>query len=344
MQHPDEGRLHEYADGALPAAERAALEAHLAQCAPCRAALGEVHALMGESDRLVATLELDPPVRLPAAPSATVITRRPWYLSRTVGLAASTLLVATVGWLVVGRRGVAPEPAQGAGAEAAKVAEAREEPAPAAPPAEAAAPPAARDLAANDARIDDPAAAQTREEAARIGGAASRRAAPEPAMPSAATGAAAMRADTPPAVPLNDLPARRPEVAADGQAVPLNDLPTTKPQVAEQAPAGVPLNDLPTRRPTVAAAAPPTGNAAPPRYAIEGLQPLSHDSLPGGGVRTVYSVNGTRVELEQGPAGTVAKRERAAATETSWTLDGTRITLRGALPTAELEALRQRVR
>jgi hypothetical protein len=268
-----------------------------------------------------------------------------------VGLAASALLVASVGWLVVGGRGVAPVPARGEGAETAKVAEAREKGAPAARPADTAASgtadavatPATPDLAANEGRTGE-SAPVAREEAARIGGSAARRAAPEPALPSAAPGAAAMRADTPPAIPLNDLPARRPEVAADDRAVPLNDLPTTKPQVAGQPPAGVPLNDLPARRPTVAAAPPPTGNAAAPRYAIEGLQPLSHDALPGGGVRTAYSVNGTRVELDQGPAGTFTQRERATTAEASWTLDGTRLTLRGALPAAELEALRRRVR
>jgi hypothetical protein len=215
----------------------------------------------------------------------------------------------------------------------------------ASPAADAAAPPAARDLAPNETRGQESSAtAARREEAARIGGAAVQRAAPEPAAPSAARGSAVMRADTPPAIPLNDLPARRPEVAAEDRAVPLNDLPASKPQVAGQPPGGVPLNDLPARRPTVAAAAPPKGNAAAPRYAIEGLQPLSHDSLPGGGVRTAYSVNGTRVELDQGPAGTSMPRERAPTAEASWTLDGTRLTLRGALPAAELEALRQRVR
>jgi hypothetical protein len=58
----------------------------------------------------------------------------------------------------------------------------------------------------------------------------------------------------------------------------------------------------------------------------------------------VYSVNGTRVELDQGPGARPANAERSAQYEVSWTRDGTPLTLRAALPPAEVEALRARVR
>src|SRR5439155_15691994 len=45
MSHVDEGTLHAYLDGELPSSERVALEAHLAQCATCRAGLEEERAL-----------------------------------------------------------------------------------------------------------------------------------------------------------------------------------------------------------------------------------------------------------------------------------------------------------
>ena len=41
MSHVDEGTLHAYLDGELPSVERTALEAHLADCATCRANLAE---------------------------------------------------------------------------------------------------------------------------------------------------------------------------------------------------------------------------------------------------------------------------------------------------------------
>ena len=53
MSHVDEGTLHAYLDGELPSTERAALEAHLAQCASCRATLTEERALLERASALL---------------------------------------------------------------------------------------------------------------------------------------------------------------------------------------------------------------------------------------------------------------------------------------------------
>ena len=46
MSHVDDGTLHAYLDGELPAPERAALEIHIAQCATCGARLAEERSLI----------------------------------------------------------------------------------------------------------------------------------------------------------------------------------------------------------------------------------------------------------------------------------------------------------
>ena len=65
MSHVDEGTLHAYLDGELPSTERSALEAHLAQCATCRATLDEERALL---ERATALLGSARPVEHEAPP------------------------------------------------------------------------------------------------------------------------------------------------------------------------------------------------------------------------------------------------------------------------------------
>ncbi|OLD87419.1 MAG: hypothetical protein AUG85_07270 [Gemmatimonadetes bacterium 13_1_20CM_4_66_11] len=82
MSHVDEGTLHAYLDGELASGERATLEAHVAQCATCRAALADERALR---DRASAVLSLARPSERPA-PSleqlrrASPAKRSPWHL------------------------------------------------------------------------------------------------------------------------------------------------------------------------------------------------------------------------------------------------------------------------
>jgi len=65
MSHVDEGTLHAYLDGELPSVERAALEAHLADCATCRENLTDERALR---ERATAVLGSARPAERPAPP------------------------------------------------------------------------------------------------------------------------------------------------------------------------------------------------------------------------------------------------------------------------------------
>ena len=63
MSHVDEGTLHAYLDGELPAPERAALEVHIAQCTSCSARLTEERSLI---ERASAVLSAARPSERPA--------------------------------------------------------------------------------------------------------------------------------------------------------------------------------------------------------------------------------------------------------------------------------------
>jgi hypothetical protein len=65
MPHVDEGTLHAYLDGELSLTERAASEAHLAQCEACRARLLDERALR---ERSTALLRMALPVERPVPP------------------------------------------------------------------------------------------------------------------------------------------------------------------------------------------------------------------------------------------------------------------------------------
>jgi hypothetical protein len=132
-----------------------------------------------------------------------------------------------------------------------------------------------------------------------------------------------------PAVAAGQLANRAPAVVAD-----------TPPSRAAE---GVALNDLPPWKPKVAA---PAAVPAAARFRLDGLDVVSSRPLPGGGIRLVYSVNGTPLEFDQVPeAVTAAQPERdAGLNELTWPRDGLRLTLRSALAVGELERLRQQVR
>ncbi|HUC41901.1 MAG TPA: zf-HC2 domain-containing protein [Gemmatimonadales bacterium] len=113
MSHVDEGALHAYLDGELPSAERAALEAHIAQCESCRAQLVEERALL---DRANALLGAARPVERPV-PSFEQLRRArqrsPWRVRTPVAWAASIVLALGFGYYLASMRAyrVAPEAA-----------------------------------------------------------------------------------------------------------------------------------------------------------------------------------------------------------------------------------------
>ncbi|HEX5818451.1 MAG TPA: zf-HC2 domain-containing protein [Gemmatimonadales bacterium] len=301
MSHPDDGRLHALVDGELSPADAAAIEAHVQTCQPCRVRLDEARMLLGESDRIVARLDLEPR----RAPRATGGGRR--FDVRVLGLAASALLVVTVGYLALRPdRGVpAASPVAARAAESVNAAPKEAAPAPATSAEQDVAPP---------------------------------RAAPEPERRPAAERSLAQREEAKPeaapAAPTAGRMASRADAAEQRVA---SDTPPTR------AADGVALNDLPPWKAKVAAPSPPPPSA---RFRLEGLDVVSSQPLPGGGIRLVYSVNGTPVEFDQVPASAAAQPAPTAGAmrELSWPRDDHRLTLRSTLPAAELERLRQLVR
>jgi hypothetical protein len=98
MSHVDEGTLHAYLDGELPSAERAALEAHLAGCATCRANLTEERALR---ERATSVLGAARPAERPAPPLEQLRRepqRSPWRVRRSFAWAASIALALGLGY------------------------------------------------------------------------------------------------------------------------------------------------------------------------------------------------------------------------------------------------------
>jgi putative zinc finger protein len=82
-QHPDEGTLHAYIDGELPGAEAKALEAHVAGCASCSAALAEARGLVAVTSQVISALDAVPAAaRTPAAVVGRASTERAARVSR----------------------------------------------------------------------------------------------------------------------------------------------------------------------------------------------------------------------------------------------------------------------
>lgn len=100
MSHVDEGALHAYIDGELPAAERAALEAHIAACSACRAQLADERALVERASKL---LGLAQPVERPAPPLHQLRQRRLLgRLGMPLAWAASIVLALSIGYSLRG--------------------------------------------------------------------------------------------------------------------------------------------------------------------------------------------------------------------------------------------------
>jgi hypothetical protein len=91
MQHPEEGIIHAWLDGALPAGEAAALEAHVAGCAECGALVAEARGLVAASSRIVGYLDVVPGNVIPAVPAKKK--RNFWLQSPWPAAIAATLVI-----------------------------------------------------------------------------------------------------------------------------------------------------------------------------------------------------------------------------------------------------------
>src|SRR4051812_15280360 len=97
MQHPDEGTIHAWLDGALSPEEAAGVEAHINECAQCQSAVAEARGFIAASSRILTALDNVPRGVVPAAQPKRGIA--PW-----VWRVAATGLVVAAGTLVVVRR------------------------------------------------------------------------------------------------------------------------------------------------------------------------------------------------------------------------------------------------
>ncbi len=96
MSHLDEGTLHAMLDGELSGDEVAEAQAHLEQCAQCRASLAEAKDFFSETDVLIESLD-EPESPAPAAPAENAPAARAWYRRpRVLSLAATVALVIGV--------------------------------------------------------------------------------------------------------------------------------------------------------------------------------------------------------------------------------------------------------
>lgn len=98
MSHVDEGTLHAYLDGELPSTERAALEAHLAQCATCRATLTEERALLERASALLGSARPAERAAPPFEQIRRTPRRSPWHVRTPVAWAASITLALGIGY------------------------------------------------------------------------------------------------------------------------------------------------------------------------------------------------------------------------------------------------------
>ena len=116
MSHVDDGALHAYLDGELTPVERARLEAHVAECAPCRTRLDEERALIERASGLLGLAQ--PPER--AMPPLHQL-RRPrltWRLRVPIAWAASVVLALGLGYYIGGENPGQVMPLAGAREEA----------------------------------------------------------------------------------------------------------------------------------------------------------------------------------------------------------------------------------
>ena len=102
MQHLDEGTIHSWLDGALSADEAASVEAHVAECAECRAKLAEARGFIAGASRILTALDDVPSGVVPIAQPARRV--NPNFLRA----AAVVLVVATGGLLVMRGSGNGP--------------------------------------------------------------------------------------------------------------------------------------------------------------------------------------------------------------------------------------------
>jgi len=93
MQHPDEGTIHAWLDGALSAEEAAHVDAHVKDCAQCQAAVAEARGFIAASSRILTALDNVPRGVIPAAAARRRVQPWVWRAAATVLVVAGATLV-----------------------------------------------------------------------------------------------------------------------------------------------------------------------------------------------------------------------------------------------------------
>jgi hypothetical protein len=94
MQHPDEGTIHSWLDGALSADEAARVEAHVKDCPECAVAVAEARGFIAAASRILTALDNAPRGVIPATAPKKRIDPMVWRV-------AATLLVVAGGTFAV---------------------------------------------------------------------------------------------------------------------------------------------------------------------------------------------------------------------------------------------------
>jgi hypothetical protein len=99
MQHPDEGTIHAWLDGALDDGERVAVEQHVASCAECAARVADARGMIAGASRIVGALDVTPATVIPKRAGAAQPSSL-WRVLRVTparaALAASLLVAASL--------------------------------------------------------------------------------------------------------------------------------------------------------------------------------------------------------------------------------------------------------
>ena len=105
MQHPDEGTIHAWLDGALNESESAEIEQHVGECAACAAAVAEARGLIAGASRIAAMLDNVRGGVIPTAPANPAPAKTTLWTALRVTPAraalAASLLIAAAGVLTV---------------------------------------------------------------------------------------------------------------------------------------------------------------------------------------------------------------------------------------------------
>lgn len=103
MQHPDEGTIHAWLDGALPDDEARAVEEHVRTCTGCGARAAEARGLVAGASRILGALDDVPGGVVPAAGGRPHAPWRAWWRRPGIGVAAALTIVAAGTTMVVTR-------------------------------------------------------------------------------------------------------------------------------------------------------------------------------------------------------------------------------------------------